>query len=528
MALDKSVIVDIPEHGIAYKKVSGKTYVYYVTASYRNAKGNPTCDRVSIGKLDEQTHKLIPNRNYYEIYLKQPAPLTKGIYECGVYDVFDKICKKLGLKHVLKKYFPENYVQLLTIAQYMLAEGNVMYYLDDYTEAHYTALKGVMRNENASKTFASLRVEDMLLFFREWMKHRKPNEYIAYDVTSISSYSKNISDLEWGYNRDKEKLPQLNMGMYYGEESKLPLYYRVYPGSISDKAHLRYMLADNELINGKKTRFVMDRGFYSADNLRYLAENNYRFVIALPGSLKYLEEIIKLHGEEIKNHSRYRLGQGLPYGNKYETTVLGFRMNVHLYYDNEKAIKEINALYELIDSQESDLKGMTEPPDRKLHYDRYFYINRGKDGKLGYRRNDKAIDEEISQCGYFAIAETDFGKNSNEILEIYRNRDVIEKSFDELKNETDLKRVRTQSNETVQGKVFVSFISLIVRSYMLNNLTKYMRESGYTLKKIMLELSKIECLDIHSENKVCIVNPPTKAQREIYDLLQIELPDCIG
>lgn len=63
---------------------------------------------------------------------------------------------------------------------------------------------------------------------------------------------------------------------------------------------------------------------------------------------------------------------------------------------------------------------------------------------------------------------------------------------------------------------------------MLNNLTKYMRESGYTLKKIMLELSKIKCLDMHSENKVCIVNPPTKVQREIYDLLQIELPDCIG
>ena len=45
MALDKSVLVDLPEHGIAYKKVSGKTYVYYVTATYRNEKGKPTCDR---------------------------------------------------------------------------------------------------------------------------------------------------------------------------------------------------------------------------------------------------------------------------------------------------------------------------------------------------------------------------------------------------------------------------------------------------------------------------------------------------
>ena len=94
MALDKSVLVDLPEHGIAYKKVSGKTYVYYVTATYRNEKGRPTCDRSSIGRLDEETGKLIPNRNYYEIYLKKPAPQTKGIFQYGVYDVFKAIPHK--------------------------------------------------------------------------------------------------------------------------------------------------------------------------------------------------------------------------------------------------------------------------------------------------------------------------------------------------------------------------------------------------------------------------------------------------
>jgi transposase len=153
------------------------------------------------------------------------------------------------------------------------------------------------------------------------MKHKKSDEYVAYDVTSVSSYSKNITELEWGYNRDKEKLPQINIGMYFGEETKLPLYYRVYPGSISDKAHLKYMVADNDFINGQKTRFVMDRGFYSADNLRYLTERGYRFVIALPTSLKYCTELIKKYGGEVANHSEYRLGAGLPYGKSYEETA---------------------------------------------------------------------------------------------------------------------------------------------------------------------------------------------------------------
>ena len=242
MALDKSVLVELPEHGIAYKKVSGKTYVYYVTATYRNEKGRPTCDRSLIGRLDGETGKLIPNRNYYEIYLKNPAPQTKGIFQYGVYDVFNKICAKLGVLRLLKQYFPENYSKILTVAQYMLSEGNVMCYIDDYTEEHCTQLNGVLNDEKYSKVFSLIRQEDIMLFFREWLKQKKPKEYVAYDVTSISSYSKNITELEWGYNRDKEKLPQLNLGMYFSEKSKLPLYYRTYPGSISDKAHLRYIL----------------------------------------------------------------------------------------------------------------------------------------------------------------------------------------------------------------------------------------------------------------------------------------------
>ena len=104
MALDASVLVDLPEHGIAYKKVSGKTYVYYVTATYRNKNGNPTCDRSSIGRLDETSGKLIPNR--------------RGSLLLRFFDVFDRVCDSLGIKKLLKRYFPEHCREILTVAQY--------------------------------------------------------------------------------------------------------------------------------------------------------------------------------------------------------------------------------------------------------------------------------------------------------------------------------------------------------------------------------------------------------------------------
>lgn len=56
----------------------------------------------------------------------------------------------------------------------------------------------------------------------------------------------------------------------------MPLYYRIYPGSISDKSHLRHMISDQSFIGSQKTRFVMDRGFYSAENLQYLVSEECR------------------------------------------------------------------------------------------------------------------------------------------------------------------------------------------------------------------------------------------------------------
>ena len=83
---------------------------------------------------------------------------------------------------------------------------------------------------------------------------------MAYDVTSISSYSQNIREVEWGVQPDKERLPQINMGMYYGEKSRLPLYYRVYPGAYRDKTHSNRWLWHNEFINGNALVFSSWRG----------------------------------------------------------------------------------------------------------------------------------------------------------------------------------------------------------------------------------------------------------------------------
>lgn len=524
MALASRERLPLPNHYVKVHK-GEHIYIQYTVRAYRNNKGKPTSERVCIGKLDPETNMLIPNTRYYELFeQRQPITMPEYVCKCGSFLTLKGLVKSLGLYDLLKKHFPEHVDEILTVAQYMLLEGNVMYYLPDWQEESMSFCGETLNGSRISRLFTSIDGKRRLEFFNDWMKKKHTGEFLAYDVTSVSSYSKGIESLEWGYNRDKEKLPQLNMGMYYGEASLLPLYYRIYPGSIPDKAHLRYMAEDTGVLSSKKTKFVMDRGFYSADNLRYLTEKNCRFVIALPGNLKYVTELVEKKGKELINRSEYKLGAELPYGKAYDVTELGFRMRVHLYYDPLKAANDSAALFRTVEKMEKELSEMDQAPDRWLHYDKYFFINvSSKDGTMSFRRNAAAIDKALAQCGFFAIAETDFKKTTAEILDIYRRRDVIEKSFDNLKNELDMNRLLIHSEAAAEGKTFVAFIALILRSQMMKTLSELMSKEGFTLRKIFSELDKAKLIiSADSRSGSRLLNPPTRLQKDI--LFALSLP----
>ncbi len=46
----------------------------------------------------------------------------------------------------------------------------------------------------------------------------------------------------------------------------------------------------------------------------------------------------------------------------------------------------------------------------------------------------------------------------DEVLSLYRERDEVEKKFDELKNELEIMPLRVQNIETLQGLLFIFFM----------------------------------------------------------------------
>jgi len=70
-------------------------------------------------------------------------------------------------------------------------------------------------SQKISRILEELGKRDDLLskFFNLWIKTQKDIKAIIFDITSLCSYSKLIEYIEWGYNRDSEKLAQVNLGL---------------------------------------------------------------------------------------------------------------------------------------------------------------------------------------------------------------------------------------------------------------------------------------------------------------------------
>jgi transposase len=136
--------------------------------------------------------------------------------------------------------------------------------------------------------------------------------------------------------------------------------------------------------------------------------------------------------------------------------------------------------------------------------------------------NNEAIQKYRNlYAGFFVILTNDI-KDPVETLRVYRNKDAVEKCFDDLKNQLDMKRLRIHSSAAMDGRLFVQFVTLI----FMSALRKKMRETGliekYTVRELLEEMETLTQVR-YSGKYGHILTEVTKPQRQIIEKLRIEL-----
>ena len=81
--------------------------------------------------------------------------------------------------------------------------------------------------------------------------------------------------------------------MLLAEQSHLPIYYEILPGSIHDVSTLKNILKMLEWINAKKIHLVMDKGFCSEGNIDELYKSKIHFTIGMSFVSSFTKECVK-------------------------------------------------------------------------------------------------------------------------------------------------------------------------------------------------------------------------------------------
>jgi transposase len=109
--------------------------------------------------------------------------------------------------------------------------------------------------------------------------------------------------------------------------------------------------------------------------------------------------------------------------------------------------------------------------------------------------------------------------DSEKVLDIYRNKDVIEKSFNNLKNRLNLRRTSVCSYQNLEGEIFLQYIGLIFILYVHKHMKDNNLYKNFTMESLFDELDIISIFYYSNQNNH--YGEITKKQLEIYKYMDV-------
>ena len=473
--------VKIPSKDIVFSRRKNCTYVYYTTKKiFNKEKGYSENERVCIGIVsDEKETMMIPNENYvtyfgdFGISLEENDSQFSRVLSFGARLVVDKILEKLNVSSILNKVFKE---------KTDLIKSLICYFIDDQnsTAQHYE--KWARRNaifgnkidsqSTISRLYNNVLNEDSVMEFTYmWNVEFQKNSFsrdiiLSLDSTNFNTYSENINLAEYGKAKVDEGLKQINLAYVIDNETTMPLFYQTFLGSVTDQTQYKELINKSIEYGYKNPTLVMDRGFFNTENVNYLENADYKYIIMAKSRNKSLDALLEENRNKIRDNFNCYIEKFGCYGLKLKTKVIGEKEQfVYIYYNGELAENKKKAFFRKMQkAKQTILDSKLDIEVLKKEYKNFFDINVDENNqKVVFLKEN--VFEKVHKNAGFSIIVSNVDSDLEFILTQYKKRDLVEKAFSTVKTTFDLNKFNVQDRLVLESKMFISFLALIVRSY---------------------------------------------------------------
>ena len=392
--------------------------------------------------------------------------------------VLDKIAREINLPKTLGQYSNEilsmvyahclDYKSVKKMPKwYERTDLNTLLDLEDLTESRLLSALDSLEGDPENlqeKIFKSVQ-----------KKYNLDLKGLVYDVTNTYLYGNKCQLGKLGKSKEgKSGNPLIQIGLVTTQKNGIPVFHKTFSGNIHDSRTL-LDLSDGFANYGLRGGiFVYDRGVFSERNLNEINSLGWDTLCGITLRRKekdIIREMIKLNSI-IDVSNRIKLPSGILYAQSVNHNVGKVKGRLVVCYNQRRAL----------DIRESRLDEITNAQ---------YLLSKNKNIKSGLekyltpsgRLRKERLNLESEFDGYSCIFSTK-KIPPEDIVNLYFQKDIIEKSFRTLKGITNLRPVRHWLYNRVQSHVFICYLSYLLFSILKMKLEKLQMSPEEALEEL--------------------------------------------
>lgn len=476
--------------------------------------------------LDETSEKLLLKKLLSKLTTQDFIPIGDEL-------IFGKIFNNIGCNNLfnnvksIRKQEDKNFLFKSLVISRLLYPGSkleLINYLSYFKNIDITSDKIYRFLDSLYQDEIKSRIETCVF---EHTKRVMNGEIIVtfYDVTTLYFESESEDDLRRvGFSKEgKIARPQIQLGLFTTLEG-YPLSFEVYEGNKYEGHTLIDVLKkfQDRFQLDKKPIVVADRGMLNNDNIAYLENNNYKYILAY--KIKNISNDLK---EEIKNLTF--IDDNVTHNIEFKK-VISFadendkKQTIHvnqrlvLSYSTQRAKKDKynrNKAIQRLENKIKSSKTITKKDLKLSYYAKYIDLD-DNNSKITFNINNQKIIEDEKLDGIKGFVTNDFTLTANEIIEHYNNQYEVERAFRISKTDLKIRPIYHRLETRIKAHILISFVSYAIykefeRKLKINNVK--FNFSQKLLRKIIEHLIALKIGD-----EIIPINP-SEIQKQILDIL---------
>ena len=422
--------------------------------------------------LDETSEKLLLKKLLSKLTTQDFIPIGDEL-------IFGKIFNNIGCNNLfnnvksIRKQEDKNFLFKSLVISRLLYPGSkleLINYLSYFKNIDITSDKIYRFLDTLYQDEIKSRIETCVF---EHTKKIMNGEIILtfYDVTTLYFESESEDGLRRvGFSKEgKIARPQIQLGLFTTLEG-YPLSFEVYEGNKYEGHTLIDVLKkfEDRFQLDKKPIVVADRGMLNNDNIAYLENNNYKYILAY--KIKNISNDLK---EKIKNLTfiddnvthNIEFKKVIPFADENDKKqTINVNQRLVLSYSTQRAKKDkynrTKAIQRLEDKIKSS-KTITKKDLKLSYYAKYIDLD-DNNSKITFNINNQKIIEDEKLDGIKGFVTNDFTLTANEIIEHYNNQYEVERAFRISKTDLKIRPIYHRLETRIKAHILISFVAYAV------------------------------------------------------------------